>query len=209
VTDSVARYPAAGDRLATLVLAHGASAGHRSPFMVRIASGLAARGVEVVTFDFPYVEQKRRVPDPSPRLEAAIAAAIGEAGAAVPVFIGGKSLGGRIATHLAAHADARARMAGVVVLGYPLHPPGRPEQIRTKHLADIAVPLLIVQGTRDALGTPDELRPWLEAPHATLHAVEGGDHSLAVRKGAGIRQQDVDEEILAVIRRWMESVVRG
>jgi predicted alpha/beta-hydrolase family hydrolase len=205
----ITRYPAARERVATLVLAHGAGAGQHSPFIVRVASGLAALGVEVVTFDFPYMEQKRRVPDPPARLEAAFDAAIagaGDSAQAGPPFIGGKSLGGRIATHLAARADAAARIAGVVVLGYPLHPPGKPEQLRTTHLADIAVPVLIVQGSRDAFGTPDELRSWFKPPRATVHVIDGGDHSLAVRKGATVRQQDVDEEILKVIRRWMEGV---
>ena len=168
-----------------LVLAHGAGAGQRHPFMVATARGLAERGIDVVTFDFPYMQQKRKVPDKAPVLEAAFRKAIAEAlGHVTPehaLFIGGKSMGGRMATHLAAQKQAGVR--GVVALGYPLHPPGKPDQLRAAHLPSIDVPLLIVQGERDTFGTPEELRPVLRTLSApvTLHVVEGGDHSLTTR----------------------------
>jgi predicted alpha/beta-hydrolase family hydrolase len=186
---------------ALLVLAHGAGAGQAHPFMVRTARGLAARGIDVVTFDFPYMAAGRKVPDKAPVLEQAfheaIAAARRQSGAR-RVFIGGKSMGGRMATHLGA-ADV-PDVAGIIALGYPLHPPGRPDQLRVAHLPAIRLPILIVQGERDTFGTPDELRPHLAAiaGPATLHVVAGGDHSLAVRNRKGN-----DDAILDVIAAWI------
>lgn len=172
-----------------LVLAHGAGAGQRHPFMVNVARGLADRGVDVVTFDFAYMEQKRKAPDKAPVLEEAFRKATADARRRVSaehaLFIGGKSMGGRIATHLAAAGDDRqgGPIRGVVALGYPLHPPGKPDQLRTAHLPSITAPMLIIQGERDAFGTPDELRPILGplGARVTLHVIAGGDHSLAVR----------------------------
>ena len=142
----------------TLILGHGAGAGQGSDFMVGFAVALAARGIDVVTFDFPYMEQGRRIPDRNERLEACYRAVIdgvrrkrrGKA-----LAIGGKSMGGRIASQVAAGA---ADLAGVVLLGYPLHPPGKPQQQRSRHLPRIAAPMLFVQGERDSFGTADELR---------------------------------------------------
>ena len=189
---------------ALLVLAHGAGAGQKHPFMMRTARGLAARGIDVVTFDFPYMQTGRKVPDKAPVLEQAFHAAIAAArtmSRAGRVFIGGKSMGGRMATHLA--AAGVPDVAGVVALGYPLHPPGRPDQLRVAHLPSIRVPLLIVQGERDTFGTPDELRPYLtQIPGpATLHVVEGGDHSLTVRGRKGN-----DEAVLDVIGNWITAL---
>lgn len=184
-------YCAAGSSVdAALVLAHGAGAGQESAFIVGFARALAARGVDVLTFNFLYTEQGRRVPDRTDKLEACYRAAIAAAREQfrrTAVFIGGKSMGGRIATHLAAADDAeRMGIGGVVVLGYPLHPPGRPEQVRAAHLPRIRVPMLIVQGERDAFGAPGELRPILDTMSApvTLHVVEKGDHSLAPSRSA-------------------------
>ena len=186
---------------ALLVLAHGAGAGQKHPFMVRTARGLAARGIDVVTFDFPYMQTGRKMPDKAPVLEQAFREAIAAArrvSAASRVFIGGKSMGGRMATHLG--AAGITGVAGIVALGYPLHPPGRPDQLRVAHLPSIRGPVLIVQGERDTFGTPDELRPYVaQIPGpASLHVVEGGDHSLAVRGRKGN-----DEAILDVIADWI------
>ena len=175
------------------MLAHGAGAGQTSRFMVQFAEALAERGVDVLTFNFLYTEQGRKMPDRPETLEACYRAAIDSARSHAPfagnkVFIGGKSMGGRIASHLAAAGavtgDATAAaMSGLVLLGYPLHPPGKPEQLRVAHLPGIRVPVLIVQGERDPFGSPDELRSHVAALGGlvTLHAVAGGDHSLAVR----------------------------
>ena len=181
----------AATRDALLVLAHGAGAGQSHPFMVRYAEGLAQRGIDVVTFDFPYMHAGRRAPDRAPVLEDAFRRVVASA-AALPqqrgrrLFIGGKSMGGRMATHVAAAPDlwpaAAPPLAGVVVFGYPLNPPGGPSKRspdRVSHLARIVVPLLVVQGTRDTFGGPDAIREAM--PHATVHAVEGADHSPAAR----------------------------
>ena len=193
---------------ATLILAHGAGAPQSSAFMVDFARGLASRGCRAVTFNFPYTEQGRRLPDRAPTLEACfrdVIAAIRARADLVtgPLVIGGKSMGGRIASHLA--AQGLADLAGLVALGYPLHPPGRPEQLRALHLARIRQPMLIVQGSRDAFGTPEELRPAL-APlgaTATLHVVEGGDHSFKVPKRGPITQEEVFERVQDEIARWV------
>ena len=206
-------YPSAGAAPphATLILAHGAGAPQSSPFMVEFARGLTRRGCHAVTFNFPYMEQGRGLPDRAPTLEACFRDVIAAMGArsdlaAAPLVIGGKSMGGRIATHLA--AQGVADLAGVVALGYPLNPPGRPETLRTAHLERIRQPLLVIQGSRDAFGTPEELRPAL-APLgavATLHVVEGGDHSFKIgRRGPGA-QQEVFERIQDEIVRWIERL---
>ena len=166
-------------------MAHGAGAPQQSAFIVGFARGLAERGVDVLTFNFLYTEQGRRVPDRTEKLEACYRATVAAARRHFDrsgVFIGGKSMGGRIATHLAAGDDADALgITGVVALGYPLHPPGKPQQRRAAHLSRIRVPMLIVQGERDPFGTPAELQPVLDAMSArvTLRVVENGDHSLA------------------------------
>ena len=191
-------YSAAAPPLgALLVFAHGAGAGERHPFMTGHAAALAARGVDVVTFDFPYMAQHRRAPDRQPVLEQAFREALASARqdrAASRLFVGGKSMGGRIATHLA--TDAALGLAGVVSLGYPLHPPGRADQKRIAHFPDLVVPWLVVQGERDAFGTPQELRAELAAvrPPVQLHVVAGGDHSLAVkgRTAEAVRTETVD-----------------
>src|SRR5688572_13868280 len=160
-------YRAEGTADALLVLAHGAGAGQQHPFMTSLAKGFIARGVDVVTFDFPYVRERRKVPDRAPVLEKAFHQVVSAArhwSAAGRFFIGGKSMGGRMATHLG--AARLADLGGIIVFGYPLHPPGRPGQLRVEHLPSIAAPVLIVQGERDTFGTPGELRPALASMKA-------------------------------------------
>ena len=200
--------PESARPLATLILAHGAGAPQSSAFMVDFARALARRGCHAVTFNFPYTEQGRRLPDRAPTLEACFRDVVAAVRArpdlsAGPLVIGGKSMGGRMATHLA--AQCLVDLAGVVALGYPLHPPGRPEQLRAVHLARIRQPTLIVQGSRDAFGTPEELRPAL-APLgalATLHVVEGGDHSFKVPKRGPITQEAVFGRVQDQIAGWI------
>jgi uncharacterized protein len=209
-------YPAASGDAAdiSLILAHGAGTNQSSAFMVQFAGALAARGIETITFNFVYSETGRRLPDRNDRLEACwrrvIAAsrsgAIGGTGGRRRLAIGGKSMGGRIASQVAA-ADPDG-IAGLVLLGYPLHPPGRPDQLRSKHLPGIRAPMLFVQGSRDAFGTPDELAPIirsLTAP-ARLCVVEGGDHSFKVAKKAALSQEEVYEFILDEIERWLRAL---
>jgi hypothetical protein len=195
---------------ATFVLAHGAGAGQQSAFITDFARGLSDRGIDVLTFNFLYTEQHRRVPDRTAKLDACYGAAVIAARRHFDrpgVFIGGKSMGGRIATHLAAADDAaELGIRGVVALGYPLHPPGKPEQLRAAHLPRIRVPMLIVQGERDPFGTPEELRPVVATVSAevTLHVVGSGDHSLAPS-----RQKDkvasTYVEIQDVIANWIRE----
>ena len=190
---------------ATLILGHGAGAGQRSAFMVDFAHALAARGVDVVTFNFLYTEQGRRIPDRAPALEACYRAVIETVHAEVPsarraLFIGGKSMGGRIATQVAA-GDPQLRLAGLVLLGYPLHPPGKPAERRDKHLPAIARPMLFVQGTRDAFGTPEELAPILSRlqPTPSLHVVAQGDHSFKVSKKDAAAQANIYVDVQQAI----------
>ena len=203
-------YPVEGQDRAgiTLILGHGAGAGQTSDFIVSFASGLAARGIDIITFNFLYREQGRRIPDPNDKLEACYRAVIEAVRQQMrsgrdALAIGGKSMGGRIASQVA--ASGIGELAGLVFLGYPLHPPGRPDRLRAKHLSDIQAPMLFVQGSRDAFGTPDELRPIVTSlePPAGLYVVEGGDHSFKVRKGAG--QDDTYRAIQDHIAAWLHE----
>lgn len=196
----------------TAILAHGAGASQTSAFMVSFATGLAARGVNAATFNFLYVERGRRLPDRNDALEGcwrAVLEAIRNHPAVAHgrIVIGGKSMGGRIATHLAA---AGADVAGVLLLGYPLHPPGRPDKPRSAHLARVRVPMLFVQGSRDSFGTPEELRPIIDqlpAP-ASLHVIEGGDHSFKAPKRLRIGQADVQDEVMDRTVDWLRSILQ-
>jgi predicted alpha/beta-hydrolase family hydrolase len=171
----------------TLVLGHGAGAGREHPWMRRVASGLSDRGVAVATFDFPYMAEGRKRPDPGPVLEQAFADIwtdlVRTASSGVKVFAGGKSMGGRIASQAAARGLLMPKPAGLVFFGYPLHPPGKPAQRRDRHLPAIDVPMLFLHGTRDAFGSPEEMRELVAGlPLATLEIIEGGDHSLIAAK---------------------------
>ena len=192
-----------------LILGPGAGAPQTSGFMVTFASELAARGIDVVTFNFLYMEQRRRVPDPNAKLEACYRAVIETVARRKlgKLAIGGKSMGGRIASQVA--AVGAADVAGLVLLGYPLHPPGKPEELRVKHLPAIETPMLFIQGSRDAFGAPEELRPFmqkLKAP-AELHVVEGGDHSFKVLKRAGLSQADVYKSVQDRIDQWLRAFI--
>jgi uncharacterized protein len=215
-------YPAVPPHPAAplLVLAHGAGAGQAHPFMVTVAAGLAERGVAVVTFDFDYMARGRKTPDRTPVLEDTFRAAIAQAaGTDAPgdrrLVIGGKSMGGRIATNLAAQVERwpplLPPLAGVVALGYPLAPPrGRRTGDRVSHLGRIAVPTLIVQGTRDAFGGPDEVSAAIAstgtAPPITVRAVEGGDHSFAVLKSSGRDTERAIEEVVEMVAAWIKAL---
>lgn len=200
------------DSVATLVLAHGAGAGQKSAWMVKAAHALAARGITVATFDFPYMAAGKKVPDRAPVLEAAWRVALdavlarAEGRASGRVFIGGKSMGGRIATHIA--AQGVDGVSGVVLLGYPLHPPGQPDKRRDAHLPQIKEPVLFVQGSADTFGTADEIRRLLPTMQkATLHVVEGGDHSFRVKGGAA-RVAAAFDEVIATVDSWIRERVR-
>jgi predicted alpha/beta-hydrolase family hydrolase len=214
------RYAGGPSPLATLVLAHGAGSSQSSEFMVTFAAGLAARGLTVVTFNFPFTERGKKLPDPQPVLEACYRAVLaqvvaGPPGDALPLFIGGKSLGGRMASHVAAARDVGdaatgtwwERLRGLVFLGYPLHPPGKPQQVRVSHLPRISHPMLVVQGAKDAFGTPAELRLFfdvLDAP-CEIYAIEQGNHSLEVPKRSGLLQADVNAAVQGRIVAWVSE----
>jgi len=196
---------------AALILGHGAGAGQRSTFMVDFARGLSALGLDVITFNFLYTEQGRRIPDRPPALESCYRAVIDAVRAEVEsarraLFIGGKSMGGRIATQVAA-ADPALPLAGLVLLGYPLHPPGKPAERRDKHLPAIARPILFMQGTRDAFGTPDELAPIVRAlqPPPTLHVVQQGDHSFKLSRKDPAAQAALYAALQRVIADWIRA----
>jgi len=184
-----------------LVLAHGAGAGMRHPFMESIARALAAEGVATLRYEFPYMAARKKRPDSKPVLLSTVRAAVAAAAAeGLPLLAGGKSMGGRMTT-LAASEGGLA-VQGIVLLGFPLHPAGKPSTERAEHLARVAQPTLFVQGTRDRLGGLDLLRPALP-PEATLHVVEGADHGFAVKgRGSG----DVAKEIAAAVARWADAL---
>jgi predicted alpha/beta-hydrolase family hydrolase len=176
-------YARPSDPAATLVLAHGAGAGMDHPFMVGFSRAMNDEGFATLRFNFPYIENGRRSPDPAPFLQEAWGAAFTAASARTkgePVWAGGKSLGGRIASM--ATADGMPA-AGLVFLGYPLHPPGKPERIRDEHLYRIDVPMIFVEGTRDPFATPELLNKVIAklGIRATMLSIEGGDHSFNVR----------------------------
>jgi uncharacterized protein len=204
------------DLNALLVFAHGAGAGQFHPFMSGYAEGLANRGVTVVTFNFPYMEKRRKTPDRAPVLEEAFRRAI--VGAveqrhvrASKLFIGGKSMGGRIATHLAASLDKWPKAPppnGVIAFGYPLAPPrSKRTGDRVTHLKTLTVPTLIVQGTRDPFGGPDEIKEAIAdaspPPAIEILTIEGGDHSFAVLKSSGRDQAVVHAEIQDAVAAWI------
>jgi uncharacterized protein len=207
----------------TLILGHGAGADQTSGFMVHFATALAARGVDTVTFNFVYTEQGRRAPDRNDKLEScwrAVIAAVrhgnppagkGRQGTGGRLIIGGKSMGGRIASQIAARAadDGGDAIAGLVFLGYPLHPPGRPDKPRSEHLGRIRAPMLFVQGSRDTFGTPDELRAALADAKAAgdLYVVDGGDHSFKTPKRGGLSQDRVYDAVLDEIVRWIRAKI--
>lgn len=194
----------------TLLLGHGAGADQTSEFMVAFAEGLAARGIDVVTYNFLYTEEGRRAPDRGDKLEACLRAAISAVRGRKPLagnrlIIGGKSLGGRIASQVA--AEGVEGLSGLVFLGYPLHPPGKPGQLRADHLPRIGLPMLFVQGSRDPFGTPDELLPITSRlkPPAHLYVIEGGDHSFKVPKSAPVSQDHVYERAKDGIGEWIRG----
>jgi len=190
----------------TIVLGHGAGADQLSSFMRMTAAGLAARGFDAMTFNFLYKEQRRSVPDPKARLESCYRAVIEAAGKQKNLkgnrlVIGGKSMGGRIASQVA--AENSQGLSGLVYLGYPLHPPGRPDKLRDEHLQNIKVPMLFAQGSRDAFGTEEEIKSIIKKHRlpATLYVIESGDHSFKVPKSVKPQQQ-VYEEVMDEVAKW-------
>jgi predicted alpha/beta-hydrolase family hydrolase len=194
---------------ALYVLAHGAGAGMRHPFMESIAQRFAAEGIGTLRYQFPYVEQGGRRPDPEPLLLATVRAAVEAGHEAVdghPLLAGGKSMGGRM-TSRAAAAEPLPGVGGLVFLGFPLHPAGRPGVSRADHLDRVQIPMLFLQGTRDTLCDLTLLRPVVArlAERATLHVVEGADHSFHVLKRSGRTDEQVEDELAIAVAEWRGS----
>ena len=192
---------------AAYVFAHGAGAGMAHPFMAAVAEGLAARGVATLRYQFPSMEQGKKRTDPPAVAHAAVRAAVGQAArhfGALPLFAGGKSFGGRM-TSQAQALNPLPRVAGLVFVGFPLHPADAPATQRAEHLRDVQVPMLFVQGTRDALADLDSIRSVVSmlGPNATLMEIAEADHGFHVLRRSGRNDEQVLQELLDGIAGWM------
>lgn len=203
------------------VLAHGAGAGMRHPFMESIAERLAARGVATLRYQFPYMEQGRRRPDLPPVLAATVRSAIAfarELGGDLPMLAGGKSMGGRMTSAAAAKGSVAGAseatdpafdgVRGLVFLGFPLHASGKPSAERGEHLTAVRLPMLFLQGSRDRLGDLELLRPLCRrlGGRSTLHVVEGADHSFHMPKTAGRTDGEVLDELAITVNEWADRL---
>lgn len=197
----------------TVLLAHGAGAPMDSAPMTAAATALAEAGFRVARFEFGYMAARRAGQRrPPPRAETLIPeyrAAVDALGAAGPLIIGGKSMGGRVASMAADELHAAGRVAGLLCLGYPFHPPGKPDQLRTAHLAGIETPALICQGTRDEFGTRDEVAGYALSDRIELLWLEDGDHDLKPRKGvSGFTAADHLKTVAAAVSDWAGRIIR-
>jgi len=195
---------------ACYVLAHGAGAGMRHASMDKIAEGLADRGIATFRFNFPYMENKQGRPDQPAVAHAAIRAAVEEAARLCPglkLVAGGKSFGGRMTSQAQAKAPL-PDVKGLAFLGFPLHADKKPSTERAEHLAHVAIPMLFLQGTRDGLADLGLLRPVVAAlgAKATLHEIEGGDHSFAVLKKSGRTNEEALTEVLDTLATWVDKL---
>ena len=195
---------------ACLVFAHGAGAGMTHPFMATVAAGLGERGVATLRYQFPYMEKASRRPDPPAIAHAAVRAAVAEAGRCCPELLliaGGKSFGGRM-TSQAQALEPLAGVRGLAFLGFPLHPAGKPSTDRAKHLSDVHIPMLFMQGTRDNLADMKLLEPVVKnlGPSASLHQVAEADHSFHVLARSGRNDKQVMSEILDTFAGWIEAI---
>ena len=196
---------------ACYVLAHGAGAGMEHPFMAAVAAGLAQRGIATLRYQFPYMERGAKRPDPPQLAQATVRAAVMQAQQLVPdlpLFAGGKSFGGRMTSQAQATAPLPG-VRGLSFLGFPLHPAGKPSQSRAKHLFDVQVPMLFLQGSRDALAALDELHPVCQAlgSRATLQVFADADHSFHVPARSGRNDGQVRDDMLDALAAWIDTVV--
>jgi hypothetical protein len=198
---------------ALYVLAHGAGAGMNHPFMTAVAGGLAERGIATLRYQFPYMEKRSKRPDPPKLAQAAVRAAVAEAsrlGPGVPLFAGGKSFGGRMTSQAQAESPL-AGVRGIVFLGFPLHPPGRPSDERGKHLLEVQIPMLFLQGTRDELADLELVQSLVArlGPRASLELFEGADHSFRVPARSGRKDGEILAELLDSLAEWVDGVLGG
>jgi predicted alpha/beta-hydrolase family hydrolase len=199
------------DARAAYVFGHGAGAGMRHAFMEGVAKRLGRAGIATFRYQFPYMESGRKAPDRAPVLVKTVRSAVAEAGRLagdLPLFAGGKSMGGRM-TSAAAAEEALPRVQGLAFLGFPLHPPGRSGTERGAHLADVGLPMLFLQGDRDRLADLGLLVPLLETirPRPTLHVAEGADHGFHVLKRSGRTDTQVLDEIRASLAQWVDEAL--
>ncbi len=193
-----------------LVLGHGAGAGMTHPFMEDMAERLARRSIATLRYQFPYMEQGKRPPNPAPVLKATVRSAVAAAakfGGGLPLLAGGKSMGGRM-TSLAASEEALPGVQGLVFFGFPLHAAGKPGAERARHLADVGAPMLFLQGTRDRLVDLELLRPVCRAlgQRCTLEVLDQADHSFRVPKRSRIDQEDVLDRLADTVLAWQEEL---
>jgi uncharacterized protein len=193
-----------------LVLAHGAGAGMSHPFMEMLADELAGVGAATLRYQFPYMEERRRVPDPPAVLTATVAAAVraaAEAAPGLPLLAGGKSMGGRMTSQAAAQHPLNG-VRGLVFFGFPLHPPNRPGTKRADHLAKVTIPMLFLQGTRDTFADLKLLRPVCAklGSRAMLHIIETADHSFHVLKSSGRNDAEVLRELAETTVSWARRI---
>lgn len=192
----------------TVVLAHGAGAPMNTAWMNTVARGIAGDDVRVARFEFPYMRARRETgrrggaPDREPVLRDAWKEVVGRLGGGGRLVIGGKSMGGRIASMVADEVGAR----GLVCLGYPFHPPGRPDKLRTKHLETLETPALVVQGTRDAFGTVEDVAGYDLSPRIRVHWIEDGDHSFKPRASSGRTEAENMAEAVAAVREFVATL---
>src|SRR5436190_17947610 len=196
---------------ACYVLAHGAGAGMTHPFLATIANGLAERGIATLRYQFPYMEKGSKRPDNPKVAQATVRAAVAEAGRLlpdVPLFAGGKSFGGRM-TSQAEAAEALAGVRGLIFFGFPLHPPGQPSDERAKHLFDVQIPMLFLQGTRDEFANLQLLQPLCErlGARTTLKLFQDADHSFHVPARTGRKDSEVRDELLDALADWIGKVI--
>ena len=195
---------------ACFVLAHGAGAGMTHPFMAAVAEGLAARGIATLRYQFPYMERGSKRPDPPTLAQAAVRAAVAAAQSTLPklpLIAGGKSFGGRMTSQAQAAAPLPG-VRGLAFLGFPLHPAGRPSQDRAKHLYEVRIPMLFLQGTRDALAVLDQIEPLCKAlgKYATLKLFADADHSFHVPARTGRKDADVFGGVLDALAAWIDTI---
>lgn len=197
--------------IATIILAHGAGAGAESEFMQEVASNMRQLNINVVRFNFPYMETikatgKKRPPDRMPKLEASFVAVTERVTIQwpdLPLFIGGKSMGGRVATRILDQSEA----IGAIALGYPFHPPGKPEKQRTEHLANLQKPLLIIQGERDTFGRREEVEGYALSPAIQTEFLADGDHSFKPRKASGCTHSGHIETATRQAQTFMQAML--
>jgi len=200
------------DAPARIVLAHGAGAPMDTPFMNGFANAFTEHGLQTIRFEFAYMAARRtgegrKAPPRAETVMSEYRDAVDQVGAGAPIFIGGKSMGGRVASMVAQELFDAKKIAGLFCLGYPFHPPGQPEKLRTAHLQSLTVPTLICQGTRDPFGTKDDVVKYSLSKKIRIHWLESGDHDFRPAKGSSATAKDNQRSAADVIVEWIRKLV--